>query len=191
MKLAHPWPSLLDSARARVEEELRLGCLTCKGRLESGAAPIEGLARLVVAPASQQIKLQCLACGRGSSRPFPHADHPDWRSYPEFDGALLALREAERDAFFEARRQQWDEGYPARQADYAAFLQTPEWRELRDRVMRRAGGICEACLKRPAEVVHHKSYVNGWLCPAFDLAAVCRECHDKIHSDELSNAGAS
>lgn len=64
---------------------------------------------------------------------------------------------------------------------YHAYLMSPEWKEKRDRVMKRANGLCEGCLKKQAENVHHKTYANIYNEFLFELVALCRDCHDKIH----------
>lgn len=69
-------------------------------------------------------------------------------------------------------------------ARYAAYLQTPAWREKRTAVMKRAGGMCEGCGKRKAVQVHHTTYQN--VCNEFlwELRAVCDPCHNRIHGHE-------
>jgi hypothetical protein len=48
--------------------------------------------------------------------------------------------------------------------------------------MERAGGACEACLDAPAQQVHHLTYDFGKLPPAWELRAVCRGCHERLHA---------
>lgn len=71
--------------------------------------------------------------------------------------------------------------------DYKAFLASPEWATVRQRVMQRAGGVCEYC-DDPATEVHHCTYVdllNAGLC-----VAVCRSCHQELEEDRLEDAPA-
>jgi hypothetical protein len=65
--------------------------------------------------------------------------------------------------------------------DYYQYLSTPEWRSIRQRVIRRAGGVCEGCGEREATIVHHLTYQRRGKEFLLDLIAVCRECHDLIH----------
>ena len=60
---------------------------------------------------------------------------------------------------------------------YADFLRTREWRTARALVLKRANGICEACLIREATEVHHETYDYGRLPPLYMLKAICKECH--------------
>lgn len=65
---------------------------------------------------------------------------------------------------------------------YRTYLGSAEWRELRDKVIRRAGGVCEGCLEAKAVEVHHRHYRNIYAEFAFDLVALCRSCHDRAHA---------
>jgi len=64
-------------------------------------------------------------------------------------------------------------------ADYA----TEEWREMQAEVLAESGHVCQICggLWGEATVAHHVYYDNGVLCKDA-LVALCRTCHDEIHS---------
>jgi hypothetical protein len=89
----------------------------------------------------------------------------------------------------ESKQRWWD--------DYTVYLQSPEWRAKRDKVMRRANGMCEGCGDRRAVQVHHLRYPQGcrpgspeWLAQEklFDLRAICVDCHEDVHPRARSNA---
>lgn len=69
------------------------------------------------------------------------------------------------------------------------YLLSPEWKDRRDAVMRRARFICEGCLQREATQVHHRPEAyrqlreNGreLLC---DLVALCDTCHEQVAHGE-------
>jgi len=67
---------------------------------------------------------------------------------------------------------------------YREYLNRPEFKIVRFKVMKRANWRCEICGKRATEV-HHLKYPR-W--GAFDvpenLIAICHECHCKIHGKE-------
>lgn len=71
---------------------------------------------------------------------------------------------------------------------YHSYLDTPEWREKRKLVMERAGGLCEGCRKEKAEVVHHTTYEHAGDEFLFELLALCRVCHTRIHEKEEPQA---
>jgi 5-methylcytosine-specific restriction endonuclease McrA len=63
---------------------------------------------------------------------------------------------------------------------YQAFLHSKAWAEIRHRVLERAGGICEACLVKPAVIVHHLTYRYGLKPPMWCLRACCPSCHSRF-----------
>lgn len=70
---------------------------------------------------------------------------------------------------------------PSNRQDYSDYLRSPRYRELRERVMRRANGLCEGCLNAPAEQVHHLTYEHVGSEFAFELRALCERCHHRLH----------
>lgn len=64
---------------------------------------------------------------------------------------------------------------------YAAYLCSPEWGQKRREVADRSRGVCERCLKRRAESVHHLTYSRKYDELPADLQHVCESCHDFIH----------
>jgi 5-methylcytosine-specific restriction endonuclease McrA len=66
------------------------------------------------------------------------------------------------------------------QTRYSSFLQSREWKEITLRVIKRAGGVCEACGVREAKCVHHTTRVFGRKPPLWTLKAVCSSCHARF-----------
>jgi 5-methylcytosine-specific restriction endonuclease McrA len=64
---------------------------------------------------------------------------------------------------------------------YDKYLQSPYWLNRREKVLRRANGICEGCLTRPATMVHHLTYEHIGDELLFELRAICGRCHEKCH----------
>ena len=67
-------------------------------------------------------------------------------------------------------------------AKYHAYLKSPQWKALRDKVVARDKSICQGCLEhtsRPA--VHHMTYDNIFEEFAFELITLCNPCHDRFH----------
>lgn len=69
---------------------------------------------------------------------------------------------------------------------YKAYLNSEDWRRLRDRVLTRDGHLCQSCLSAPATQVHHMTYryYNAGHDSALFLRSVCRPCHDVISEVE-------
>lgn len=62
---------------------------------------------------------------------------------------------------------------------YSTYLRSDAWRELRARVIRRAGAACEQCGRgflTPLDV-HHRTYRRIGAEQEADLLALCRACH--------------
>ena len=77
------------------------------------------------------------------------------------------------------------------------FYNSPAWKHTRIDYAKSKGGLCEICLAngvyKPGEIVHHKNHITpetiddptvtlGWQ----NLELVCRECHRKLHEDEIN-----
>lgn len=66
---------------------------------------------------------------------------------------------------------------------YRKYLQSPEWKEKRARVLAAANYRCELCKRKKATQVHHLTYKRIFKEPPEDLIAICRFCHDEKHPD--------
>lgn len=67
---------------------------------------------------------------------------------------------------------------------YTPYLRSQRWHTMRTLVLKRDENICQSCLSRKATQVHHLSYrlfKQIGYSAAFELVAICYECHNKIH----------
>ena len=67
---------------------------------------------------------------------------------------------------------------------YQEYLKSPEWIAKKAQVIERDKNICQGCLKNKPYTAHHLKYYPNFDEPLFYLVAICKECHDKIHSIE-------
>lgn len=133
--------------------------------------------------ASVSVHLQCLGCGKSLGGALPRAEFFFYQDYPEWDEQLRWAYQRERDARQGELAPEHAAASAERRERYHDWLErSPEWATLRARVMTRADRTCEACLAAPASHVHHISYTEGLLPPAWWLRAVCAKCHDRLHS---------
>jgi hypothetical protein len=65
--------------------------------------------------------------------------------------------------------------------NYRDYLKSPQWRQLRDKVVKRDGAICQGCLSARSEHVHHMTYSHIGKEFAFQLVALCEPCHTRYH----------
>jgi len=165
-----PSANLTDAAYARVEARAGIPCRTCETHQWRLSKWLRG--------SGWSVDIQCVTCGLSGGQPFPKNEHPNWQGYPIFDKTQNDRWHAER---IEARRLEHEAESAQRSIEYADWIATsPEWAQMRERVMKRAKGLCQACLERAATEVHHQTYDLGKLPPAYYLVAVCRACHERF-----------
>jgi len=70
---------------------------------------------------------------------------------------------------------------PGNREAYDDYLRSEVWRDLRSKILARARGVCEGCLDSPAHHVHHLTYRNIGNEFAYELAALCVQCHQRAH----------
>lgn len=130
------------------------------------------------------LKQQCSNCGQSAGKTFKFeliGGKQNLFKIPLFDEEKLQ-------AYYDRQQQK-------RQADYAVeldekrkvyyeYLKSDKWKLKRDKVMLRDKNVCQACLTRTATDVHHLTYERIYNEPLFDLVAICRPCHEKIHELE-------
>lgn len=79
-----------------------------------------------------------------------------------------------------------------RRREYDTYLRSPAWALKRVKVLARCGGVCEGCRDGAAVEVHHLTYAHFGDELLFELVALCKGCHDKVHlahsSDDLEYA---
>lgn len=83
-----------------------------------------------------------------------------------------------RQQHFQARKKEHTERYHA-------YLDSPEWKDKRLRVLNRDKYICQGCLINKATQVHHLTYDRIFKEPLFDLTSVCNDCHHNIHEIDV------
>jgi hypothetical protein len=143
----------------------------CKWRFEKGGE------------ANYHKACQCLDCGQRVKSPtggiwWPKDYGENVKELPDFDLVLLAKF---TDAKMEMQRKEYKNERLQKHEQYEDYLESDEWKHRRELVIERAGGVCESCLERRATQVHHVNYHSLYCEVLWDLRAVCKECHKKIH----------
>jgi len=183
MNLSHDLPRMTAEGAIRVKSALEANC-PCGGTMAT-------LRRRLIRAAAT-VHLQCDNCG-SSRAALKREDHYYWQNYAEWDAALPERYDYSRNeitrALVAARQAERADAWSNKRREYAQFCRdNPDWRVLRDAVIDRAHGQCEACLSAPAVTAHHLTYDYGPLPPAWFLRAVCGTCHQRLHA---SKRGAS
>ena len=66
--------------------------------------------------------------------------------------------------------------------EHNEYLQTSQWKNIRQKVLKRDNFLCQGCLENRATEVHHLTYDNWKNELMFELISVCFDCHhNKIH----------
>lgn len=177
MLLAQAWP-LPDEGQAAVDARLLGGC--------SDECHTATLKRRVIKGGVRVISMQCDTCGRSIGGPLKREHHPDQAQYPEWiegasDRYWQAKHEEGRKAM-EDRRGEIAAHASERRQQKDAFYSSGRWAWMREFVMKRSGGTCEACGARQAQAVHHTTYRHGLDAPLFTLRALCHPCHGRMHT---------
>jgi len=128
---------------------------------------------------------QCLSCGAAAGNAVSRANAERENGGPAapFDEAFYERGRKREEAKRRALETAHEEKRTAWWRWYDSYLQSPQWREKRRLVLRRANGICEGCLAERAVHVHHKTYAHVGNELLFELAALCDGCHERVHDD--------
>lgn len=148
------------------------------------------LVRFTKSNATEEFRRQCQRCGKTVEvARKANLSAEEMRTTPPYDPGLAARWWQQRSARFdELRQEQREAENSAWWQRYAAYMASPEWAARRLRVLGRDNRLCQACLKRPAEHVHHLSYKHFGAEPLFELTSICRVCHEALHPQ---NQGSS
>lgn len=116
----------------------------------------------------------------GVTSPNPQR-YPQYAKGPSVPRRRKAIRAAERkrqvvEAYSLRARSLRELGFE----DYPAYLASPLWAEIRERVLRAAYRLCDFC-KRRASQVHHRAYTLETMRGEDDsnLFAICGRCHHR------------
>ena len=127
---------------------------------------------------------QCLTCGRAVSRQLSHQTanrEATGLEIPPFDDLLEQEYLKHRSVVWanelrERREQKNAEWF----AGHNEYLRSEKWRAKRQAVLERDRWLCQACRAERASEVHHLTYQHHGDEPLFDLASICRRCHEKL-----------
>jgi 5-methylcytosine-specific restriction endonuclease McrA len=137
----------------------------------------------------RQLRYQCSDCGELLPNALPHSMAT--RSTPEVDMDAIRRWASYRDGNWQKRRAERYQIEQQRQTEwrvkYEDYLRSEQWQSKRRLVFQRCAGICEGCRQAKATQVHHLTYEHLGDELLWELAAVCRECHERVHEISLRN----
>lgn len=156
------------------------------------------LCKRIIANGALQYWRQCVECGTGtavarnrltpSELDTPHTwdDTLSTRYYAEASRRRTEAWNRKQQERIEQENQTSREWWTA----YNRYLQSPQWKERRQRVLERDNYLCQGCLTRRATQVHHLTYERVGNEMMFDLISICTPCHDALHEDKSQRRAA-
>ena len=174
-----------DGKRVVLGDDEILDAAFAKWQSEACDHPRLGIVKTTYVGGRKAYNWYCSPCGMKLSSNINQA-----LAMPLQEEGVTGEMMAERCAAYEQRRrEEWslmadeaaDRCQAANRAAYNQYLDSDHWEMMRRKVMRRADNICEGCLSQTAEHVHHKTYAHIGAEFAFELLALCEECHDRFH----------
>jgi 5-methylcytosine-specific restriction endonuclease McrA len=135
---------------------------------------------------SKRVRNQCLDCGSllGPAQRRP----PNFDSLPPENAALKSSRDRKVAETRSAIAIRHSDIQTRKDSDwwqrYNQYLTTDAWRGRREKVFKRCDGVCEGCGDAKADEVHHRTYDHVFDEFLFELVALCKSCHDRIHATD-------
>ena len=136
------------------------------------------------------IREQCLNCGGCINKKKPlsskkFSDLMKGELNTERDEKYKNLVFSENKSLFKLKQEHYR--YNTKYAKYHRYLETKEWKTIRDKVLKRDDSLCKICNVKKADDVHHLTYENVFNEKLEDLISVCRKCHSEIHFPSSSD----
>jgi hypothetical protein len=132
-----------------------------------------------------QVRWQCGHCGTGIGSAVARDRLPCLLDELEpWDKSLVDARERTREEIAASRRQRAGAEFAQMREKYREYLSSPTWRSRRQAVLDRENGLCQGCRAAEAVEVHHLTYAHVKAELLFELVALCRSCHERIHGIE-------
>ena len=161
-----------DISRAALKYKLRSGKLKFQKLITSRSNP--HYFKYII-PETEIVKLEKFKI----SEPVASADaQPDYyeKYWQEYD-------EQEKQWLEEAQKRQEER---KKFLDYYEYLQSKEWQIVRRKRLQIDGYKCQMCGTGKNLQVHHISYEHlGQEKEIDDLVTLCKECHQKVHEEDL------
>jgi hypothetical protein len=115
---------------------------------------------------------KCLQCGESCSSPVKQI--PQVRPRTDKDYEQIAA-DYQHQVELAAAEFSADEDQ-----SYDAYLRSPEWSAIRDRILALDNHRCRVC-GGTATAVHHRTYEDYRTPRDEDLVSLCRGCHEAVH----------
>jgi len=139
---------------------------------------------------SVQYRRQCQRCGESVGNAIAKVEalrQSGGSEPPPWNKSLQEDSRQKRNVAWEKVKLETSEAF---WDSYDDYLKSSAWKVLRERVLRRANGVCEGCGVGAACQVHHVTYEHVGCEFLFELVALCLACHERIHPDHTGQQDA-
>lgn len=180
---------LIKSFQSKIDNTTYQFCTSCYNTFTKRSdicckAPSIQFIRYPIAGEKYQLRKQCRNCFTLFPKNHKHSEVPDITKvqlYVPVDSSRYSLLSEEQQKFTSYVNGLRKKEFFKQHDDY---LKSPQWREIRQAVLKRDNYICQGCLLVKATQVHHKTYERWKNEMAFDLISLCTPCHNKLHADD-------
>jgi hypothetical protein len=135
----------------------------------------------------QVVKI-CQECAFQFGGPVSQKDAPALDSIPWLSPFTHRIYLEQRAAIWRAKQNELYQNHENREIlgsiSYPEYLRSGAWKQLRDKVLKRASGECEGCGTAKAVQVHHLRYAHIGHEFLWELVAVCIACHERVHPEK-------
>ena len=146
------------------------------------------LRRKKINAVNPQIVKICQECAFQFGGPASHKDAPALDTIPWLSSFTHRIYLEQRAAVWRVKQNELYRDYENREIlgsmSYAEYLQSDAWKALRDKVLKRASGVCEGCGTAKAVQAHHLRYAHIGHEFLWELVAVCLACHERVHPEK-------
>lgn len=130
-----------------------------------------------------RVKKQCVDCGQLHGKLWGASGFDPRKLMPLNEELQLTLQDRRRAAHNE--REFWLSEFRMKRKlnwfrDHNRYLQSDEWRKIRQSVLMRDGYLCQCCKVSKATEVHHLHYQTWRRESEDDLISLCRNCHEFV-----------
>ncbi len=185
------WGKAPDGRQAKLDNDERLPAIYQQWVIDACDHPQTAVVRQPDSLGRDQYYERCGHCGLRISSAIAHAKVKTVTDRPVSDFEEMERRYCDdrQRAYDAMTRGAAERAQGGNREQYDDYLRSDAWRRKSAKIMRRAGGVCEGCLTNQADDVHHLTYEHIYEEFAFELVALCRACHVRIHKVSANGFG--
>lgn len=137
--------------------------------------------KMIISNGTIQLRLLCKNCYYLDPKPKKISDYPNVTLTKKLEDLnnYRSNQELKTDEFLSNIKQTLGISF---RSNYEAYINSPEWKTLRLKILERDNFICQIC-GSAAEEVHHLTYKHLGHEFYFELISLCEKCHQTEYHD--------